>query len=73
VSDFLLRDTSNPSSVMTAIETARNNGRMVRTNLTRETWESLNEAWMSMKRMLGAPIDERDLPRILDGSSARQR
>lgn len=66
VSDFLLRDTSNPSSVMTSIETARNNGRMVRTALTRETWESLNEAWMAMKRMLSAPIDERDLPRILD-------
>jgi len=66
VSDFLLRDTSNPSSVMTAIETARNNGRMVRTSLTRETWESLNEAWMSMKRMLSSPIDERELPHILD-------
>ena len=66
VADFLLRDTSNPSSVMAAIETARNNGRMVRTALTRETWESINEAWMAMKRMLADPIDERDLPRILD-------
>lgn len=66
VSDFLLRDTSNASSVMMAMETARNNGRMVRTALTRETWESVNEAWMSMKRMLAGPIDERDLPRILD-------
>ncbi|MGB3500151.1 MAG: alpha-E domain-containing protein [Mesorhizobium sp.] len=67
VSDFLLRDRSNPSSVMTAIETARNNGRMVRTALTRETWESVNEAWMATNRMLAGPIDERELPRILDG------
>jgi uncharacterized alpha-E superfamily protein len=66
VADFLLRDTSNPSSVMSAIETARSNGRMVRTALTRETWEAINEAWMSMKRLLSPPIDERDLPRILD-------
>jgi len=66
VADFLLRDTSNPSSVMSAMETARNNGRMVRTALTRETWESVNEAWMTMKRLLAGPIDERDLPRILD-------
>jgi uncharacterized alpha-E superfamily protein len=51
---------------MSAIETARNNARMVRTALTRETWESINEAWMSAKRMLGPPIDQRDLPRILD-------
>ncbi len=66
VSDFLLRDTSNSSSVMSAIEIARNNARMVRTALTRETWESINEAWMAMKRMLAPKIDERELPRLLD-------
>ncbi len=66
VSDFLLRDTSNSGSVLSAIETARNNGRMVRTALTRETWESINEAWMSLKRVLAHPIDERDLPTVLD-------
>ena len=66
VSDFLIRDVSNPSSAMSSIETARMNARMVRTALTRETWESINEAWMSMKRMLAAPIDERDLPAVLD-------
>ncbi|RWM10102.1 MAG: alpha-E domain-containing protein [Mesorhizobium sp.] len=66
VSDFLLRDISNPSSTMSSIETARNNARMVRTALTRETWESINEAWMSLKRMLARPIDERDLPTVLD-------
>ena len=42
VADFLLRDTSNPSSTMASIETARSNARMVRTALTRETWESIN-------------------------------
>ncbi len=66
VADFLLRDVSNPSSTMASIETARNNARMVRTALTRETWESINEAWMSLKRMLARPIDERDLPNVLD-------
>lgn len=65
VTDFLLRDLSNPSSVMSAIETARNNGRMVRTALTQETWESLNEAWMKLKLVLASPIDERDLPKVL--------
>lgn len=66
VSDFLLRDLSNPSSVLSSIETARMNARMVRTALTRETWESINEAWMSARRMLATPIDQRDLPRVLD-------
>jgi uncharacterized alpha-E superfamily protein len=66
VADFLLRDTANSSSVLSSIETARSNARMVRTALTRETWESINEAWMSIKRALAKPIDERDLPSILD-------
>lgn len=66
VSDFLLRDPSNPSSVIASIDIARNNARMVRTALTRETWESINEAWMSLKRMLASPIDERELPKVLD-------
>lgn len=65
-SDFLLRDRSNPSSVMSSMETARNNARMVRTALTRETWESINEAWMSFKRMLTGPIEAADLPAVLD-------
>ncbi len=61
VADFLLRDTTNPSAVMSSIETARTNARMVRTALTRETWESINEAWMSLKRMLAEPIDHREV------------
>ena len=66
VVDFLLRDPANPSSVMSSLETARNNARMVRTALTRETWESINEAWMSLKGLLARPVDDRDLPRVLD-------
>jgi uncharacterized alpha-E superfamily protein len=66
VADFLIRDTTNPSSAMSSMETARFNARMVRTALTRETWEAINEAWMSLKRVLANPIDERDLPSVLD-------
>ncbi|PSJ59985.1 alpha-E domain-containing protein [Kumtagia ephedrae] len=66
VADFLLRDVTNPSSVLASIETARGNARMVRTALTRETWESINEAWMAMRRVLARPVDERDLPSVLD-------
>ena len=54
--DFLLRDKSNPSSVLNCMELGRNNARMVRTALTRETWESINEAWMALKRMLAKRV-----------------
>jgi uncharacterized alpha-E superfamily protein len=66
VIDFLLRDRANPSSVMSVIEAARNNARLVRTALTREVWESTNECWMLLKEALHHPVRENDLPPILD-------
>ena len=66
VADFLLHDTDNSSSVMSCIEAARSNARMVRTALTREAWESVNEAWMSRRKSLGQPLKEADLPALLD-------
>lgn len=66
VADFLLREPENPSSVMSAMETARQNARMVRTALSRETWEAVNEAWMALKRLLAEPADPRELPAVLD-------
>jgi uncharacterized alpha-E superfamily protein len=66
VSDYLLRDTDNPSSVLSSFEAARSNARMVRTALTRETWESVNEAWMTIRRLLAAPVPASELPAVLD-------
>ncbi|WP_099866908.1 alpha-E domain-containing protein [Pararhizobium haloflavum] len=64
--DFLLRDTANPSSVMSVIDSARNNARMVRTALTREAWESTNECWIEMKHRLSRRVRDTDLPGVLD-------
>lgn len=66
VSDFLLRDRDNRSSVISCIEAARTNARMVRTALTRDVWESVNEAWMVLSTLLQSPIAESDLPPVLD-------
>ena len=59
--DFLLRDTANPSSVMSSIE----NARTVRTALTTEVWEAVNESWMALRAALKKPITETQLPAIL--------
>ncbi len=64
--DFLLRDTANPSSVMSCIDSARNNARMVRTALTRETWEATNECWIELKQMLARKLKSADLPEVID-------
>lgn len=66
VSDYLLRDRDNGSSVASCFEVARSNARMVRTALTREAWESVNEAWMTLGVTLAHPIHESDLPPVLD-------
>ena len=64
--DFLLRDKANPSSVMSCIDSGRNNARMVRTALTRETWEATNECWLDLKSMLARRVKAADLPEAID-------
>lgn len=76
VIDFLLRDKSNPSSVIAVLESARNNARTVRTALTREVWETVNEAWLELDATLKPPIRDRELPALLESirqQSARMR
>ncbi|OLP59463.1 A alpha-helical domain with a conserved ER moti [Xaviernesmea oryzae] len=64
--DFLMRDKANPSSVLSCIETARHNARMVRTALTRETWEATNECWLDLKALLARRLKPADLPEVID-------
>ena len=63
--DFVLRDKENPNSVLCAFHAARENARMTRTALTREVWEAINDAWMSVRDVLRRPVPERELPEIL--------
>lgn len=65
VIDFLLRDPNNPSSVISSFSQARQNARLVRTAITREVWEAVNVAYMSLKARLSRPVVERDLPDVL--------
>ena len=66
VIDFLLRDPDNPSSALQTVKAARENARGVRTALTREVWEAVNEFWLDMSEALKRPIGETDLPDLLD-------
>ena len=66
VIDFLLRDQNNPSSVLSAVNAARNNARLVRASLTREVWEATNNCWMRINALLARPVRDHDLPSVLD-------
>ena len=68
--DFLLRDTTNPSSVLSAISSARQNARVTRTAITREVWEAINDAYMNIKDRLARPVAPKHLPEVL--ASIRQ-
>ena len=51
VRDFLAFDPENPSSIYSCLATARANGRAVRTALTHEMWECLNDAWHGLQNL----------------------
>lgn len=63
--DWLLRDKTNPSSVLSCHIAARQNGRVVRTAITLEVWEALNSCYMRAGEMLARKRSERDLPGVL--------
>lgn len=63
--EYLLRDRTNPSSVLSVVENSRQNARMVRTALTTEVWEAVNESWIVLKDVLKKPVRETELPEVL--------
>jgi len=68
---WLALDPRNPSSIASCIESARSNGRAVRTALTVDMWEALNDTWREM-RSLAATAEEPDrLPQFLEWVRAR--
>jgi len=63
---FLLFDREHPSSIRNCLESARNNGRAVRTALTREMWEALNSTWIEFTAIDPASMGPSKLPEFLD-------
>jgi uncharacterized alpha-E superfamily protein len=52
VMDFMVKDESNPSSILSCLSAARENARAVRGTLTTEVWETLNQTWLEVRRMI---------------------
>ena len=61
VINFILRDKTNPSSVLSSIENARQNARIVRNNLTKELFETINETYLKLSEIFKRPINEKNL------------
>jgi len=65
VTEFLAFSNDNPSSIRNCIEIARQNARSVRTALTSETWETINGAWLDLKRFGNGPTSREEFLRFL--------
>jgi len=66
VCDFLAFSPHNPSSIRSCIERARTNARAVRTALTIEMWEAINDAWLELKRFDGRGMSREEFSGFLD-------
>jgi len=60
VMDFMVKDESNPSSILSCLGAARENARAVRGTLTTEVWETQNTTWLEVKRMVKSGAFEAD-------------
>ncbi len=60
VMEFMVKDENNPSSIISCLRAARENARAVRGSLTTEVWETQNQTWLELNRMLKGGEFERD-------------
>ena len=60
VMEFMVRDESNPSSIVACLSAARENARAVRGTLTTEVWETQNQTWLELRRNLKSGMFEKD-------------
>jgi uncharacterized alpha-E superfamily protein len=68
---WLALDPDNSSSIANCIEAARAHGRAVRTALTVDMWEALNDTWREMRARSGSAAATDALPAFLDWVRAR--
>jgi uncharacterized alpha-E superfamily protein len=66
VMDFMVKDEANPSSILSCLGAARENARAVRGALTTEVWETLNQTWLEVKRMIKEGQFEEDPARFFE-------
>ena len=57
---FMVKNVDNPSSIISCLRAARENARAVRGTLTTEVWETQNQTWLEVNRMLKSGEFERD-------------
>ena len=62
----ILRNRSNQKSIISLIKNVRNNSKIVRNSLTRETWQSINECWIKFDKVSKNKIHFQKFPEVLE-------
>jgi uncharacterized alpha-E superfamily protein len=60
VLDFMVRDPSNQSSIISCLQAARENARAVRGTMTTDVWETHNDTWLQLQQHLKGGSLQRD-------------
>jgi len=68
---YLAMDMNNPSSIYSALRSARENARAVRVALTIETWESINALWLEFDQFKGQNLAQGGLHEFCDWVKSR--
>lgn len=68
---YLAMDERNPSSIYSALRSARENARSVRVAMSTETWENINALWLEFGQFLGTNLSENRLSEFCDWVKAR--
>jgi uncharacterized alpha-E superfamily protein len=68
---FLAMDPENPSSIYSALYSARENARAVRVAMTSETWENINALWLEFSQFEGKDLAIDGLREFCDWVKAR--
>jgi uncharacterized alpha-E superfamily protein len=66
VLDFMVRDPNNSSSIVACLQAARENARAVRGTLTTEVWETHNDTWLEVQKLMKERLHETDPSRFFE-------
>lgn len=66
VLEFMIWDTSNPSSIFSCLKSARENAHAVRGQLTTEVWETQNATWLELQQLARTRRKNYDVSQFLD-------
>lgn len=68
---YLILDQENPSSIVSALDSARENARAVRVAMSYEMWEGVNSLWLEMHQRLQAGLPESGLTEFCEWVRSR--